>query len=271
MAPTSLTSEAAPAAIPPVSDNRAPAQTPGRRSGLLRRSSRGKAPLWVLGVVSGGAAAIAVVVALHHEPAKTAKSVAAAPVPVGAAKAVIGDMNVVLVGLGAVTPEATVTVQTQVNGQLQSVGYQEGQIVQKGQCLAQIDPRPYQAALVQAQGALAKDTGLLNQAKSDLQRYQVLEKEDSIAKQTVADQQFLVDQDQGAVRAVTTGVTDGDTVQILSGLQPGDLVITDGDSLLRDGARVRIVGPSPGIAPDSAGSPRPPDGSPDRRSAASGT
>jgi multidrug efflux system membrane fusion protein len=118
---------------------------------------------------------------------------------VGAAEIGVGDLNDDLSGLGTVTPLATITVQTQINGQLQSVGFKEGQLVQKGDFLAQIDPRPYQAALDQAQGALAHDTGLLKQAESDLKRYETLGKQDSIALQQVTDQEFLVEQDKGLV------------------------------------------------------------------------
>jgi len=131
-------------------------------------------------------------------PAKKAAPVVAA-VPVGVAKIVNGNMRVVLTGLGTVTPIATVTVQTQISGQLMSVGFKEGQIVKKGDFLAQIDPRPYQVALEQAEGTLAHDTGLLNQAKSDLARYVILNSQDSISKQEVTDQQYLVQQDQGTV------------------------------------------------------------------------
>jgi multidrug efflux system membrane fusion protein len=80
-----------------------------------------------------------------------------------------------------------------------SVGYKEGQIVHQGDVLAQIDPRPYQVALQQAEGTLAHDTGLLAQAKSDLARYIMLQKRNSIAAQTVTDQQYLVQQDEGTV------------------------------------------------------------------------
>jgi multidrug efflux system membrane fusion protein len=131
-------------------------------------------------------------------PARQTKSYVPA-VPVGVSKITTGDMPVQLMGLGTVTPTATVTVQTQINGQLTAVGYREGQIVQKGQFLAQIDPRPYEIALQQAQGALAHDTGLLNQAKSDLARYVALDRANAIAKQTVTDQEFLVQQDTGLV------------------------------------------------------------------------
>ena len=98
------------------------------------------------------------------------------------------------------TPLATITVQTQINGQLTEVGFKEGQIVHKGDFLAQIDPRPYQAALDLAEGTLIHDQGLLDQAESDLARYQKLSKQDSIALQQVADQQFLVQQDKGLVK-----------------------------------------------------------------------
>jgi multidrug efflux system membrane fusion protein len=120
--------------------------------------------------------------------------------PVGAAKVATGDIDQTLSGLGTVTPLATITVQTQINGQLTEVGFKEGQMVQKGDFLAQIDPRPYQAALDLAEGQLAHDQGLLDQAESDLQRYTTLSRQDSIAQQQVADQKFLVQQDKGLVQ-----------------------------------------------------------------------
>jgi membrane fusion protein, multidrug efflux system len=119
---------------------------------------------------------------------------------VGAAKVETGEINETIAGLGTVTPLATVTVQTQINGQLMDVGFQEGQLVHKGDFLAQIDPRPYQAALDLAQGQLAHDTGLLEQAQSDLVRFETLGRQDSIAMQRVADQKFLVQQDKGLVQ-----------------------------------------------------------------------
>jgi membrane fusion protein, multidrug efflux system len=119
---------------------------------------------------------------------------------VGAAKVETGEINETIAGLGTVTPLATITVQTQINGQLMDVGFQEGQLVHKGDFLAQIDPRPYQAALDLAQGQLAHDTGLLEQAQSDLVRFETLGRQDSIAMQQVADQKFLVQQDKGLVQ-----------------------------------------------------------------------
>jgi multidrug efflux system membrane fusion protein len=118
---------------------------------------------------------------------------------VGAAKVSVGDIKQEFSALGTVTPMATITVQTQINGQLQSVGFKEGQMVRKGDFLAQIDPRPYQAALDQAEGTLAHDQGLLAQAESDLERYEKLGKQDSIALQQVTDARFLVQQDKGTV------------------------------------------------------------------------
>jgi multidrug efflux system membrane fusion protein len=120
--------------------------------------------------------------------------------PVGAAKVATGQINETLAGLGTVTPLATITVQTQINGQLMEVGFQEGQLVHKGDFLAQIDPRPFQAALDLAEGQLAHDTGLLEQAQSDLARFETLGRQDSIAMQQVADQKFLVQQDKGLVQ-----------------------------------------------------------------------
>ncbi len=117
------------------------------------------------------------------------------------AAAVRGDMPVVLSELGTVTPVATVTVLPQLSGYLTEVGYREGQNVTKGQFLAQIDPRQYEISLRQAEAALLKSQALLDQARSDLTRYEQLHAQDSIAEQTVIDQRFLVKQDEGQVKS----------------------------------------------------------------------
>jgi len=122
-----------------------------------------------------------------------------APQTVRDAAATTGDMPITIDALGAVTPLATITVKTQIAGKLMEVGFQEGQMVKEGDFLAQIDPRPYQAALAQAQAQLAKDTSLYEQAQADLARYETLVKQDSIARQQVEDQQFLVAQDKAAM------------------------------------------------------------------------
>ena len=121
------------------------------------------------------------------------------PQAIGEAQVTRGDLPIVLSGLGTVTPLAMVTLQSQISGVLTDVGFKEGQLVKKGDFLAQIDPRPYQAALEQAQGTLAHDQGLLKQAQVDLVRYQTLNKQDSIAKQQVDDQVYLVRQYEGTV------------------------------------------------------------------------
>src|SRR6516164_2888492 len=124
---------------------------------------------------------------------------AGGPMPVVAARATTGDMPITLIGLGTVTPLATVTVQSQISGQIMHIFFKEGQTVKAGDPLVQIDPRPYQVALEQAQGALARDKALLANARVDLDRYQTLFAQDSIAEQQLATQKSLVAQYQGAV------------------------------------------------------------------------
>jgi multidrug efflux system membrane fusion protein len=125
----------------------------------------------------------------------------AAPTVVTVASATLGSMPVILSELGTVTPTATVTVLPQLSGYLTAVGYREGQDVQKGQFLAQIDQRQYEIGKQQAQATLAKDRASLAQARSDLVRFTQLNERKSIAEQTFADQQFLVQQDEAAVKA----------------------------------------------------------------------
>ena len=132
--------------------------------------------------------------------APAARSARGAPQPIGFATVDTGDIRIMLNELGTVTSLDTVTVYTQINGQLQEIGFKEGQVVKKGDFLAQIDPRPYQAALEQAQGTLAKDQGLLAQAQADLKRYQTLGRQDSIAQQQLDDQRYLVQQYTGTVQ-----------------------------------------------------------------------
>jgi membrane fusion protein, multidrug efflux system len=135
------------------------------------------------------------------------------PQPVGAATVDTGDIRVILNELGTVTPLATVTVTSQISGQLMGVGFQEGQMVTKGDFLEQIDDRPYQVQLEKDQGQLAHDQGLLDQAQGDLKRYLTLGRQDSIAQQQVEDQRFLVQQYQGTVK-VDQGSIDNDKLNI---------------------------------------------------------
>jgi membrane fusion protein, multidrug efflux system len=124
----------------------------------------------------------------------------AAATPVTATKSRTGDIGVYYTGLGAVTPLATVTIKTRVDGQLVSVRYREGDTVKKGDLLVEIDDGPYQAALTQAQGSLIRDQALLANARIDLQRYEVLVPQQAVPEQMLATQRALVTQDEGIVK-----------------------------------------------------------------------
>ena len=123
------------------------------------------------------------------------------PVAVTVAEVASGDIEVRIPALGTVTPLATVTVRPQVSGILRKIAFQEGQLVKAGQFLAEIDPRPFQAALEQAKGNLRRDRALLADAKLDLQRFEELIKQDSVAQQQLDTQRALVDQDSGIVES----------------------------------------------------------------------
>jgi multidrug efflux system membrane fusion protein len=132
----------------------------------------------------------------HHLKIKKVEKVVA--VVVESAKKT--DMPIYIPALGTVTPLETVTVKTQINGLLQKVWYKEGQKVNAGDLLAEIDPRPYEAQLEQFQGQLARDEALLVNAKIDLERYEKLFKEDSVAQQTLETQRWLVKQLEGTIK-----------------------------------------------------------------------
>jgi membrane fusion protein, multidrug efflux system len=146
------------------------------------------------------ALALLVYLAWNWWPAKDKGRDRAPPQSVGIATIAKGDLRVFAIGLGTVTPIATVNVVTQISGQLTQVAFHEGQIVKKGDFLAQIDPRPYEIMLAQYEGQLIHDQGLLDQAKVNLGRYQTLLKQNSIARQTEEDQVFLVKQYEGSVK-----------------------------------------------------------------------
>jgi len=165
-----------------------------------------------LGIVASAAAAFAVI---HWKSADQPASApaAASPVPVVTAQVQQHDEAIVLSGLGTVQALNTASIQSQVTGVLEEVDFVEGQSVKRGDVLAKIDPRLFEAALAQAQGQLAKDTALHAQAQSDLARFQTLGREDSIALQQVADQQFLVAQDAAAMET-DQGVIKSDQTQL---------------------------------------------------------
>ena len=161
-----------------------------------------KLRLWLGLVIVVGIIATAYYVVHNYKPTPAAnpRFAAGGLQAVGAATIGTGDIRVFVNALGTVAPLATVTVQTQISGQLISVGFTEGQLVNKGDFLAQIDSRPYEIAKAQAEGQLAHDQGLLAQAQTDLKRYQGLLAQNSIARQQADDQEYLVEQYQGTVK-----------------------------------------------------------------------
>jgi len=126
---------------------------------------------------------------------------ASRPLPVSAVPAKQGSIDVYVNALGTVTPRNVVVVRPRVDGQLMQVAFKEGQTVKAGEVLAEIDPRPFQVQLAQAQGQLAKDEALLNNARVDLERYRSLLAQDSIERQKVDTQESLVRQYQATIQA----------------------------------------------------------------------
>lgn len=125
---------------------------------------------------------------------------AAASTPVVATRAETGNIGVYVTGLGAITPIYTVTIKSRVDGQLMAVHFKEGDLVQEGDPLIEIDPRPYQAVVDETQGALIRDQALLANSRVDLTRYQTLLAQDAIPEQQLATQRALVTQYEGTVK-----------------------------------------------------------------------
>lgn len=121
-------------------------------------------------------------------------------VPVSVTQAKKGDIGEYIIGLGAVTPVYTVTVKSRVDGQLISIHYREGQLVKKGDLLVEIDPRPYQAAVLQGEGQLARDQALLKNSFIDLDRYKMIYAQRAIPEQQLATQEATVLQNEGTVK-----------------------------------------------------------------------
>jgi membrane fusion protein, multidrug efflux system len=192
---------------PPVigPDHQLPAYAP---PGTTRRWLR--IWLWILPVIL--ATAITVAAVRHYEGAR---AVVLPPprITVTSATAQLGDIGVYLESIGTVTPVYTDSITSQVNGLIAAVHYEEGQRVNKGDSLVDIDSRPYRATLLQAQGTLERDEGLLAQATMDLERYRAGWARNAIAKQILDDQEKLVVQDEGTVKN-DRGAVQYDQVQV---------------------------------------------------------
>src|ERR1035441_1283032 len=162
--------------------------------------------------------AVVVVAIIHENNAKAAaaKRAAAAvkpPVTATVATATKGNIGVYLDAIGTVTPVYTTSTAAQASGVLTAVHYSEGQFVQKGGALIDIDPRPYQAQLLEAEGTLERDTNVLAQAQMDVDRYRTAWARNGISKQLLDDQEKIVLQDQGTVKN-DQGAVNYDQVQL---------------------------------------------------------
>lgn len=159
--------------------------------------------LWLTALVLVALAATVVLARAMRtqKPAGPPRAAGPRAVPVVGVAAKTGDLGVYQTGLGTVTPVKSVTVRSRVDGELVSVNYHEGQFVRAGELLAQIDPRPFEVQLHQAEGQLAKDEAALRNARADLERYQTLLAQGLIPKQQFDSQAATVDESQAATRS----------------------------------------------------------------------
>jgi multidrug efflux system membrane fusion protein len=166
-----------------------------------RSASRHRMWTWLVVMAIAAVIVAGVVRGIRKSEADKAAAVQPPPVPtVKTATAHLGSIGYYVAALGTVTPVATVNIYSQVTGQVVAVHYVEGQMVHRGQPLIDIDPRPYEAQLKQAQGTLQRDRGLLAQAEMDQARYKDAFDQQAIAAQTYEDQKQLVEQDRGTVQ-----------------------------------------------------------------------
>jgi len=178
-----------------------------RLSDLPAKPSRAGWRRWqVLLPVCLAAAIAAVLVYRSVQAAAVKPAPAARVVPVVTAQVRKTDLPVHLSGLGTVVPTEAVTVRTRVDGQLMSVNFKEGQVVQKGELLMQVDPRPFQVQLLQAEGQMAKDQAALKNARMDLERFRTLVRQGIIPQQQMDAQTNAADQAEAAVKSDQAGL-----------------------------------------------------------------
>jgi len=187
-------------------DHQLPPPPPRRRAGRVI--------MWIV-LLSIFALGFFLVLRKHDDAATTKKSPrgGGGPVTLTTVTAQKGDIGIYLDAIGTVTPVYTVSITSQVNGVVTAVHYKEGQIVRKGDALIDIDARPYQATLLQAQGTLERDENLLAQGRMDAQRYRDAWNRNAIPKQTLDDQEKLVLQQQGTVK-LDQGMLQYDQIQV---------------------------------------------------------
>ncbi len=180
-----------------------------------------------------------------NKPGAGAKGRGGGAIPVSIAVVQTGNMGVYINALGTVTSVYTVSLTSRVAGTLEAIHYREGQIVHKGELLAVIDPRPYQASYLQAQGQLQRDQAVLANARIDLDRYRMALSQHAIPEQTFATQQATVNQDEGTVK-VDQGSLDAAKVNVdyaeirapidgrvgLRAVDPGNIVQANGTTPL---------------------------------------
>jgi multidrug efflux system membrane fusion protein len=190
-----------------------------------------------------GVGAVALGIALYLTCSGSGKKVdqrSVRAIPVVAASAVVGDLPMILTGLGTVTPTDIVVIKTRVNGQLLRVAFEEGQMVRKGDLLAEIDPRPYQVQLMQAEGQKARNLAAHQIAVADLERYKNLVDQGIISKQQVESQSAQADQlaaalksDEGSIESAKLNLVYCHITAPVSGrvglrqVDPGNLVNTN--------------------------------------------
>jgi membrane fusion protein, multidrug efflux system len=221
---------------------------PNRHSGV-------RAIVWIvlLLIFAGG---FWLVLHQHNDAAKSAKAPrgGGGPVTLTSATAKQGDIGNYLDSIGTVTPVYTASITSQVNGIVTGVHYREGQLVKQGDSLIDIDPRPYQATLTQAEGTLERDENVLAQSKMDLDRYRDAWARKAIPKQTLDDQEKIVLQNEGTVK-LDQGSVDYDKVQLgychitapISGkvglrlVDPGNVVQSTGNLTLAVIAQIQPI------------------------------